>query len=1195
MYFKQLEMTGFKSFADRTMVRLEPGITAVVGPNGCGKSNILDAMRWALGEQNARELRGSHMQDVVFNGSEHRHAMGMAEVSIVFDNSDSVLPVDFSEVEVTRRVYRSGESEYLLNKAPCRLKDIHELFMDTGIGTQAYSMVGQGKMDMILSSKPEDRRYLFEEAAGIIKYKSRKRVAMRKLEGAEQNLLRLNDIVAEVQRQMRSLKRQVNAAIRYRELSEQLREIEIRSAWLTFTRLSAEIVQLRETFAAAQDAYEGESARISEFEARREELNLSKLEMDRVLMARREGVHEIDSEMEKIERQIALLRQQIDFSGEQQQQALREQEAYRRRAAAIETEIAQTAERLERIGGDLQACTEAFEAKQSGHAGAIARVEEADAALEAMRARAVEQMNTRAKTQTELEKLAVGISNIETQLGAIYEQQNAIGARRDQLLLQLEDVRGQENIKLEALADIESKRTQARDQLAQQTQELKALEQVWQGQRERKSSTEARLTSLRELRDAYEGFAVGVRAIMRAKAEKMPEARGVIGPAGDLLSTEKTYEAAIEAALGGNINNIVVDDAEAAKNAISFLKRSQAGRVTFLPLDIIRGGRGDDGGDLAGQPGIVGPALDYVQYDAKLRPAVEYLLHSTLIVETLDDAIRIARKYEKIPRLVTLDGEVVSASGAVTGGRNKHESRGLLGRSAEIGELDVALEKLKGDIEGTIAKSRRLEESIQKSMAQTRELEHKEHGMRREINELGVMLARCTTEIDNLVDAAQKLDQQRDELCVRRDGLEEQQREVLRRAEGMDSDDETFQREMSEAQERASHARQELSVHGSEVSELRLQQATLAQHREEAERDRSRLDREREEALREATRRDEVVEQLKRQASMLEEEAALQVERSKALSESKEEARGKVIEAENQRAELLNEGEAIDKSLRELREKARSSQTQLHQTEMALRHNEDRVGFFQERILTEYNVALPALTAEQAGADEYDDATRDGMVADLRAKLQRMGEVNLMAIEEYEALEKRNEFLTTQYADLQQARETLLGVVARCDKKIRELFMETFTQIADNFRVYFRRLFNGGQARVYLLNEDDPLESGIEIEARPPGKKPTSISLLSGGESAMTAIALLFGIFKAKPSPFCILDEVDAPLDDANIGRFLDMVEEFTSESQFIVITHNKQTMARAGALYGVTMQERGVSQLVSVKFDEARKGVSAA
>jgi chromosome segregation protein len=1189
MYFKTLEMTGFKSFADRTVLQIERGITAVVGPNGCGKSNILDALRWALGEQSARELRGSHMQDVIFNGSETRHPTGMAEVSVTFDNSDGRLPVDFSEVQVTRRVYRSGESEYLLNKAPCRLKDIHEIFMDTGIGTSAYSMVGQGKMDMILSSKPEERRYLFEEAAGIIKYKMRKKVAMRKLESADQNLLRLGDIILEVERQMRSLKRQVNAAIRFRELTEQLRDLEIRAAFLKFTFLSSRVVEMKARFAAASDRYEKVSTETSQLEARYEELGLQRLEVDRVLTARRETVHDIGTEMEKLERQLALLRQQIEFSKEQQQQALREHEQFTERARSLEGQMARTVERGSGVSEEALRCRAALEAKEREHAEASEASAQADLQLENLRKAEVDRVNFRAETRTELETLGVSIGNIEAQLEAIYGRQADEGQRREELLAKQAEVQAVEAEKQKLLAETEAKQAEATAEREEKLRRLRVVNEHWQNERERKSSTEARLRSLRELRDAYEGFAQGVRAVMLAKQNQLAEVPGIIGPAGDLISTDKNYERAIEAALGGSINNIIVERAEDAKAAINFLKRHQAGRVTFLPLDTIRAGGRDDARNLRGG-GIVGPAIEVVQFDPHIRIAVDYLLHNTVIVETLDDAIRLTRENRYCPRLVTLDGEVVSSSGAVTGGRTKNESRGLLGRSAEITELEEVVEKASSEIHRLAGQGQKLTIEIQQLTEQLREFEKSESALQRELKELGVVVARQAEALANLSASAESLAAERDALCAKREGLEAKRREALARAESLDVDDESLQRSIAEAQDRAAKARQAVSVLGSELTELRVQMAQLEQQIEQSGRDAEREQREREEALREAARRLELTAQFEAQQKALAEEVALQIERSKALSETKDEAHAKVVEAENQRNELLDETEALEKRLKELREQSRQAMAEVHELEKQLQHDEDTIHFFQELIQTEYHIALPSLTAEEVGTDDYDDATREKLVEDLRKQVQRMGPVNVGAIEEYEEMEKRHQFLTSQSNDLQQARQTLLDVIARSDKKIREMFMETFNNVAENFRRYFRTLFNGGQARIYLLDESDPLESGIEIEARPPGKKPQSISLLSGGECALTAVALLFAIFKAKPSPFCVLDEVDAPLDDANIGRFLDLLQEFTNESQFVVITHSKQTMARADVLYGVTQQERGVSQLVSVRITEAQE-----
>ena len=1188
MYFKRIDLAGFKSFADRTVIHLEPGMTGIVGPNGCGKSNILDALRWTLGEQRAKTLRGSHMLDIIFAGSENRQAMGMSEVSVTFDNSDSRLPVDFSEVQITRRLYRSGESEYLMNKTPCRLRDIQELFMDTGIGTNAYSLIGQGQISMVLSSKPEDRRFLFEEAAGIIKYKARKRVAIRKLDSAEQNLLRLGDIIAEVQRQMRSLKRQVNAAIRYRTMKEELQDLEIRAIYTRYAALRADLAQLRSQFAKAQDTYEKAMAQHSQFEARNEELALNRIEVERVLEARRDSVAEIDSEMEKIERQIALLRQQIQFLGEQQERARQEHETHLKRAEEIAAQLVCTGEATQAVRQEIEQGDGAIEAKQAEASQAQEHVASTEERLEAIRARALASMNDRARTQTELETLAATIANADGQLESIYARQATQHERSETLTEELKTARETESARLAALELIVQERTQASGGHAEKSEQLRTLSDEWQSVRERKSSQEARLTSLRELRDSYEGFATGVRAVMAAKRENVPEVRGVIGPIGDLLSADKAHERAIEAALGGSVNNVVVDEAESAKSAIELLKRQRAGRVTFLPLDTIRVGHRDDTHEIDGEAGLIGRAIDYVTYDAHIAKAVQHILYNTAIVETLDDAIRIARTARRFPRMVTLEGEYVAPSGAVTGGQTASRGRGLLGRSAEIAELEERVAEAEALIEGLAGRGETLRKEIEELAQRVNDLEGRERACQTELNELGMGIARASTELDNLTRTLQQMKEEIESIETGRKGLEEQRTQALARADSMDSDDAQLQREQAAAQDAAAQARQALSARGSELADLRVALAELTQRVEESERNLAREEREREEALRIAEQRTQQAAQFKENEGGLTEEIAAHIERAKALSETKDEAHAKVVEAQNKQQGLGRESEGLTKSLRESNEEARAAQTEVHQLEIQLRHDEDQVGFLEDRAQTEYHVALGSLDAGKVGEDEHDDDTREQMVADLRMRIERMGTVNMMAIEEYDALEQRNDFLVTQDTDLTKARETLLGIVARIDVTIREMFLETFNAVADSFRVFFRRLFNGGQARIYLLDESDPLESGIEIEARPPGKKPQSIGLLSGGEAAMTAIALLFAIFKAKPSPFCVLDEVDAPLDDANIGRFLELVEEFKRESQFIIITHNKQTMAKANVLYGVTMQERGVSQLVSVRFDEA-------
>lgn len=1186
MYFKQIEIQGFKSFADRTVVNLEDGMTAVVGPNGCGKSNILDAMRWALGEQSAKMLRGSHMQDVIFNGSDERPPMGMAEVTLTFDNSDSTLPVDFSEVQITRRVYRSGESEYLINKAPCRLRDIQELFMDTGIGTNAYSMIGQGKVAMVLSSKPDDRRYLFEEAAGIIKYKSRKRVAMRKLEQAEQNHLRLCDVIAELERQMRSLKRQVNAAIRYRELSGQLKELEIRACWIKFVHLTADIERLTALFKESQNAFEQASTDLSRLEAQQEGINLRKLEIDRVLHARRERVHEIDGEMEKIERQIALIRQQIQFSHEQQERARLEREELEAGAARILEQREEAATLLETLRAERTTLDEALSGKQKEYGNAAEQLSASDALLESTRAQKVESMGMRAKAQTAIERLTANIDSIETQLGAIYERQEAASLRTQELAAEVESLHHRETEQKRELDAIMADRAQLAREIGDAQEKLRTVHEKRQAARETKSSVDARLNSLRELRDSYEGFAAGVRAIMQEARKEHTWSAGVLGPVGDLVSAPQELERAVEAALGGSINNIVVETADVARDAIGYLKTHQAGRVTFLPLDTVRPAKGDRSQAILDQPGVIGRVIERVQFEGRVAVAMEYLFSDTVVVESVEAGIRIARGSGLYPRMVTLDGEVVSASGTVTGGRTKHESRGLLGRSAEIGELEQRAAELVTRVAELEGQGREQAEALEALQGRAAELDAQEREARTRLNDLGMTVARITTELDNLRVSVERLSEERDALVASREAFETERFESLEMASTMDTEDESLERAIADAQTEAARVRQHVNTLSNELSDLRVQQANLTKSVEQAEQEHARYERERAQALAEAERRTQAIAELEANRVRLDGETKDHIERSKALSETKEEARKNALEAENERQRLLDDSEGLEKDLKTVRERVRQAQAAVHQHELDLRRNEDQLAFFNERILEEYNVALASLSAEDVGEDELDDATREKMVTDIRRQLERMGNVNLMAIEEYEALTERHNFLAAQEEDLRLAREALLAVINRIDATIRQMFLDTFNAVADQFRQYFRRLFNGGQARIYLLDEDDPLESGIEIEARPPGKKPQSISLLSGGEQAMTAIALLFSIFKAKPSPFCVLDEVDAPLDDANIGRFVQLVEEFADDTQFIVITHSKQTMARAAVVYGVTMQERGVSTLVSVKFD---------
>lgn len=1195
MYFKQIYLHGFKSFADPTTVTLDLGTTAIVGPNGCGKSNILDALRWGLGEQSAKTLRGSHMQDVIFNGSVGRPATGMAEVSLVFDNADGRLPIEFSEVEVTRRVYRNGDSEYLLNKAPCRLKDIQELFMDTGIGTNAYSLIGQGKIDLVLSSKPEDRRYLLEEAAGIIKYKSRKRVAMRKLDQAEQNMLRLADIIAEVDRHMRSLKRQVNAAIRHRELTEQLRLLEIRNSWLQYNELSGQVSDLKEQYAEANDLYQEYATKTSRQEAEIETTSLKQIEASKSLEESREKEHALDTEMERMENQIALSKKEIDFSNQRIETAQKEIEELTRESTELKSLSGTVSQELLQGKKDIEALRETLAVQDKDLESATKTLNETESMIEALRERRLEAINTRNRAQTDIETVGTSLENINTQRNDILSSLKEQQSRHDESLATLQGLTAQASELQSVLTGAVEKRQNAQTEYGAFSEEVARLNTDWQALRVKLSSEESRLKSLVELRDSYEGFASGVRAVMLAKQKDYPGLGGIIGPVGDLVSTDKEYKYALEAALGGNINNVVVQLADDAKAGINFLKETRSGRVTFLPLDTIRASRNVENTPLLHARGVIGTLIDFVDCDQQILPALQYLLFNTLLVENIDDAIYISRKEKHYPRLVTLEGEVVTSAGAVTGGRTKHASHGLLGRSAEIEDLEKSTQKHRNTVHEMEEKGRKLSLKISQTKESIKLYEEEESKARKAVSDQEVTLARHSTEEANLKLTLTALSEQKQALSNKEEELQKRLEEAREKINSLAGDDVALQDTFEESQEALIKHKERVAVLNAAIGDLRVRLAETVKSHEELQRDYDRANRGGAEMLEKARTQEELIEAQSKRITSFENQIQEIVTQAKALSENKDTVHEEVLQRHRQLQYLTESIEKLNRELKDNREKENRQQRKVHQFELECSQKEERIRSFVERIATEYGLALASLTEEDVGADDMDELERENRIKEHRTALQRLGNVNLAAIEEYEVLEKREAFLKTQNEDLTQARETLLGVVKRIDSTTEAMFLDTFKHISDNFQEYFRRLFNGGQARLFLLDDSLPLECGIEIEARPPGKKPQTISLLSGGEQAMTAIALLFSIFAAKPSPFCVLDEVDAPLDDLNVRRFLTIVDEFTAQSQFIMITHNKQTMANADAIFGVTQQEAGVSQLVSVHLEEAEKVIGDA
>ncbi|MCX8065089.1 MAG: chromosome segregation protein SMC [Candidatus Hydrogenedentes bacterium] len=1188
MYLRQVELIGFKTFADRTVISFNPGTTAIVGPNGCGKSNVLDAIRWVLGEQSSRELRTFQMADVIFNGNDLRPPLGMAEVTLTLDNHDGKLPIDFSEVQITRKVYRSGEGEYFINKSPCRLKDIIDLFMDTGIGTDSYSIIGQGKIDLIISTHPEDRRQLFEEVAGVQKYKSRRKIALKKIELAEQNLLRLHDVIAEIERQLRSLKRQAQLAQRYRSLQNKLRELEIRNAWFNYNLIQGKIEDQRNLLNEKKTAYEETSKVLAQLESQMEEIHLKRLNLEKEVIAYRERVHKTESEMGHLENELNLSLKEVELLQLNLKSNEEAQAEKLNKLSSIESEIFRLNESKNNFSKTIEQTQKEIFDLQIEEDSISQKIGQLQKEIQERQQFLIDQINSKNRLRAKMEVLQNQKDNLEKQ---ICESQKVV-------TLLTEKLKGIEREKDEIEAhtlEIESecntislKIAEKENELESLTREISEKEKILQKVREDYGRVEARLNSLKELRDRYEGYTSGVRAVMNAKNEGLLGGEQILGPIGDLIRVTSGYELAIESALGANINNIVVRTAEHAKLAIAFLKENWAGRVTFLPLDTLKPSAVEQVNKLNDLPGVIGPAINYVETWEEVNPALRYLLFNTYIVNTIDDAINIAKTYQKHPKFVTLDGEVITPAGTVTGGRTKHESRGLLSRISEIENLETQLSKTSETIELLIYEIQKLSSLRKEVDSQIQALKKELHLKNDSLQELKIELTKILTNQEQIIQQIESLKSNIESLYSELTRIDLEQDSIGKNYTSEVVDEDVIKEEISKLEKESAKLRSDLDTNRKKITDLRILLTEHISLTQDIERQITKLFSEKEEIQNLLTHNKSKSEDTIYRIQTLQEKISESRQKLAELNKARESVHAEMLKTQENYQELVATYEELTMKIKNLRSQSQQMQEEVHNLDLQLSQLLQQSEFLRARIIDEYKVDLQSLAESDVGGDEFDENERAQQIEQIKQQIQKLGTVNPMAIEEYEETQKRHQFFTDQQKDLLQARDKLKEVIDKIDATVLNLFTKTFREVGENFKEYFRRLFGGGHARVYLIDENDPLESGIEIEARPPGKKPQTIHQLSGGEQALTAIALLFAIFKTKPSPFCILDEVDAPLDDNNITRFLEILEEFAKDSQFILITHNKQTMARADAIIGITQQERGVSEVISVKLKES-------
>ncbi|MBU0679519.1 MAG: chromosome segregation protein SMC [Verrucomicrobia bacterium] len=1184
MYLKSIELVGFKSFAQRTKLEFEPGMTAIVGPNGCGKSNISDAVRWVLGEQSPKALRGSKMEDCIFNGTDAMKPLSMAEVNLTLADCETALGTEYDEVTITRRVLRSGEGQYYMNKRPCRLKDIQRLFMDTGVGTNSYSLMEQGRIDLILSSRPEDRRAVFEEASGITKYKADKKEAIRKLEHTEANLLRLADVIREVKRQIVSLQRQAGKARRYRQLKEQLQELEI---YITRERVADLDKRINTLDAGSASVREQDEALRVDLQSMEEQAAAIRSELastERGIAAAIDAAAQARAGLDRAVQSIEMNEDRISEFKELSERDTKDAEESKKRLEQHRGEIG-------RIEVQLQEAIVARDAVEKDFNESLAQLTAFDAALESKR----QHLHNIQNEQVTLESRSAGLQNEISDLEA---RERTTVIRRERLSAEQAEMERGVEVFGRRKTDMEHKMVGLRDAVNQAQTRLSELESAGADRARRAKELETELGHLRSKAAAKgaqieilstgekktEGFPAGARSLLSSAEDDLIDRSAVLGPLAEKIQAEDGYSVAVEAVLRSSLDALVVRDDDAARYLLDVLRERRGGAVRFVSL------AGGAHAETEGYPGR--PLADVVKCDDSVRPLIAKLLAGVRVVDSLDE---IPSPLPQSLVFATKDGIVIRPDGTSEFWMPDKGQESPLAREQMIRDWRTELNRLQETITGheqTIASLLSDGHSQEASLAAAKEqLEESKHTLALHEGEFRLV---CK-EADQANERAETV---RFELqaLIEQDGSGSQRRDQLAQ-------------ELSDIRTRQEHIRSEIAVKTDEIRALDVKRGELTG--EVTERRVSHAEK-RQQVEHLNSRREPIEAQLSELASLIRDrDQGIQSYRQRIenLMKLTDEARERIeplkaeVERQNHDLEAARSNRqakstTLDQlntqlfSKRELVEEVRARRSRL---DVELAEQRMRRQNIVERVTAEYRISEEQMFAhpepEWEDEEKPDHDTIETTVAELHAKLESMGAVNLVAIDEHKELEERYEFLMQQQDDLVKAKQQLMELIRKINKTTTEMFSDTFNKVNENFQMMFKQLFGGGSAKLVLIDEEDVLDSGIEIIARPPGKKLQTVSLLSGGERTMTAVALLFSLYMVKPSPFCVLDELDAALDDSNIGRFVKMVQGFLDNSQFVVITHNRQTIEAAQVLYGVTMERQGVSKIISVKLSDHAEG----
>ncbi|MDO4311767.1 MAG: chromosome segregation protein SMC [Eubacteriales bacterium] len=1181
MYLKSIEVQGFKSFAHKIVFDFHNGITGIVGPNGSGKSNVADAVRWVLGEQRVKQLRGGSMQDVIFSGTENRKPLSYAYVAITLDNSDHQLAIDYEEVTVARKLYRSGESEYLINGSACRLKDVNELFYDTGIGKEGYSIIGQGQIDKILSGKPEERRELFDEAAGIVKFKRRKNMSLKKLEDERQNLLRVNDILTELEKQRGPLERQAETAKEYLKKKDELKTYDINMFLLETARLKEQIKETEEKLTITREEFQAASADYENMKAEYDAVEEQMDSIDGIIESYKSKLNETNLLKQQLENQIALLKEQIHS-------AHMTDEHFAQRSGAICQEIQIREEQLEDLNREQSQIQKQLDEKHREETEAReqlidtqSRIAGLTSDIEKYKNDIIELLNNRASTRAKIQRYDTMLEQIQVRKSEMQQQfltsQSEANAGHENLQVyqqELKEISDKIITLTEESESYETKIGEVQKEIEKKTEELRHSQAAYHRE-------QSRLESLKNITERYDGYGNSIRRVMEHKNEE----KGLLGVVADIIKVDKEYETAIETALGGSIQNIVTDTEDTAKRMIAFLKKNKYGRATFLPLTSVGGKNGISRPEALKEPGVIGVADSLVKVDDRYRGLASNLLGRTIVVDHIDHGIAIARKYKQSLRLVTIEGELLNPGGSMTGGAFKNSSN-LLSRRREIEDLKKIVLHWKQKMDS-------LEQ-------ETDSLRSNRTGYYASVDEIGKALqeayvvqntARMNVEqagarIASAMEAAEHVKNEREELDRQITDISDNQESI---ALELDTS-ERLERELTEKVTEAQKTLDDLRILEGEQQksseEVHLAYAGLEQKyffaNENAARIEEELAKYREEFNELESSKDSASQEIQEKEEQIR-EIRLTIENSKELFEEIEaEIEKSVKERETlnrQHKSFLQRREDLSKHMSNLDKEIFRLESRKEGYEEA---SDKQINYMWEEYELTYSHAL-----ELRNKNLTDLSAMKKRIQALKNEIKGLGSVNVNAIEDFKSLSERYEFLKGQHDDLVEAEATLVKIIEELDEAMRRQFTEQFAKIAKEFDHVFKELFGGGKGTLELMEDEDVLEAGIRIIAQPPGKKLQNMMQLSGGEKALTAISLLFAIQNLKPSPFCLLDEIEAALDDSNVTRFAQYLHKLTKNTQFIVITHRRGTMTAADRLYGITMQEKGVSALVSVSLLE--------